>query len=911
MNRKNIIPILIVLMATSLIGIVAAQIYWIKETFWLTQRQIDTEIIGIMEHAIQKTEAEVNNRLIAADLGIDFSNSSGMAAKKDSLYRLKYMIDSMELAVAEAEINKKLGVKPALPNLPKSPTVGTNNLAFSATVSNRQPTQPNPNPANVCCKPNPEGGPENPNKPAISIASSPYPDRNYYRIYAADQSALSQATGQYFGVNNPWSAPVFSNGYSQTSLYGTTTPSSSSSFNVYTEGQPGSGLGTAKGNGLTAQIGQGATLTDGQIVVLANGRKMRVNIDPYIKTHVGVKQPSGRYIYADQQTMVEDFQLGRIGINDQASLNQLPGMWLGQVDSIYTALAPEFRVRQGRRQVLRHFNQQMEEFTSKSRQELSALRSINRRLAKVRAGNNTDILRYVDSLTKRQVEIAFSVARTQDSFAQLNNRILAPELSMQNDVLAVANQSCNMAPSAPNTDFGADRRGRQISSSNQGKSFTFRVNGDKDQQTAQLTENNEQAEAPIYTRNQQKDHRHQRTLIRPQVEIYRPAPTIVQQNPAQPAAITLAGLGRLGASVNRLIQSAALNSPDANPIDTGLLAAHLRKEFRLRNLDLDFEYAIINSNLDQVRPTFASAGFRTELTANSYKASLFPNEVNSGLFLSLYLQDRDSYALYNLKWSMLASVLFLVMIIGVFTAGIMTIIRQKRLSVIKSDFISNMTHELKTPLATISLAADTINSNAVLIEPDKIKYFTGIIKEENQRMNGHIERVLQMALLDKGEFRLKKTELNLVELVLDQGEYMSLSVANKGGFLDVDIPEDDLPIFADKLQIQSLLSNLIDNALKYCERVPHILVTVKQEGNYALLSVRDNGIGISEKAQKRIFDRFYRVAQGDLHDVKGFGLGLSFVKAIVEAHEGSVEVQSSCETGSCFMIRLPLITENS
>jgi two-component system phosphate regulon sensor histidine kinase PhoR len=247
----------------------------------------------------------------------------------------------------------------------------------------------------------------------------------------------------------------------------------------------------------------------------------------------------------------------------------------------------------------------------------------------------------------------------------------------------------------------------------------------------------------------------------------------------------------------------------------------------------------------------------------------------------------------------------------VFTAGIMTIIQQKRLSIIKSDFISNMTHELKTPLATISLAADTINSSSVLQAPDKIKYFTGIIKEENQRMNGHIERVLQMALLDKDEFRLKKCTVNLVEVVLEQGEYISLSVAEKGGKLEVDIQEDILEIEADKLQIQSLLTNLLDNALKYADSAPEIMIKLVREGNFAVLSVKDNGIGISAKAQKKIFDRFYRVTDGDLHTVKGFGLGLSFVKAITEAHGGNVSVESTIGKGSIFNISLPLISENA
>jgi two-component system phosphate regulon sensor histidine kinase PhoR len=247
----------------------------------------------------------------------------------------------------------------------------------------------------------------------------------------------------------------------------------------------------------------------------------------------------------------------------------------------------------------------------------------------------------------------------------------------------------------------------------------------------------------------------------------------------------------------------------------------------------------------------------------------------------------------------------------VFTAGIMTIIHQKRLSIIKSDFISNMTHELKTPLATISLAADTINNSKVIIAPDRIKYFTGIIKEENQRMNGHIERVLQMALLDKDEFKLKKCTLNLVETVLEQGEYISLSVAEKGGTLDVDIEEDILNIEADKLQIQSLLTNLLDNALKYAEQAPEIRIKLVRDAEFAVLSVQDNGIGISPKAQKKIFDRFYRVTEGDLHTVKGFGLGLSFVKAITEAHGGSVSVESTVGKGSTFFVRLPLISENA
>jgi two-component system phosphate regulon sensor histidine kinase PhoR len=236
---------------------------------------------------------------------------------------------------------------------------------------------------------------------------------------------------------------------------------------------------------------------------------------------------------------------------------------------------------------------------------------------------------------------------------------------------------------------------------------------------------------------------------------------------------------------------------------------------------------------------------------------------------------------------------------------IQVIFRQKQLSEIKNDFINNMTHEFKTPIATISLAADSIGSPVVMGNPDKIRRFIDIIRQENRRMNSQVERVLQMALIDKKDFELKITEVNVHDLVLQAVDNFSLQVEKREGIIRTELLADKPVIEADATHLTSVIHNLLDNANKYSPEKPDITVSTRNVPIGIEITVTDHGMGISKEARKHIFDKFYRVHTGNIHDVKGFGLGLSYVKAIMVAHKGLVDVKSEPGKGSSFSLTLP------
>jgi two-component system phosphate regulon sensor histidine kinase PhoR len=251
------------------------------------------------------------------------------------------------------------------------------------------------------------------------------------------------------------------------------------------------------------------------------------------------------------------------------------------------------------------------------------------------------------------------------------------------------------------------------------------------------------------------------------------------------------------------------------------------------------------------------------------------------------------------------SILFTGIILFCFWYTIQVIYRQKQLSEIKTDFINNMTHEFKTPIATISLAADSINNPMVVNNPEKIKRFVDIIRQENRRMNSQVERVLQMALIDKKDFDLSVSNLNMHEIIQQAVNNFSLQVEKRDGTLTVELLAENPMIEGDATHIASIIHNLLDNANKYSPELPKINVSTKNVPLGLEITVQDHGLGISKEARKHIFDKFYRVHTGNIHDVKGFGLGLSYVKAIMTAHKGQLEVKSEPGKGSAFILVFP------
>ena len=260
----------------------------------------------------------------------------------------------------------------------------------------------------------------------------------------------------------------------------------------------------------------------------------------------------------------------------------------------------------------------------------------------------------------------------------------------------------------------------------------------------------------------------------------------------------------------------------------------------------------------------------------------------------------------SMTWFIIGAVLFTAIIVTAFFLTVRALLKQKKLSEIKSDFINNMTHEFKTPLATISLAVDALKNEKVINNREKMDYFTGIIKEENKRMNKQVETILQAALLDKQEVQLNLKKLHAHDLIHSALNNINLQIDQIQGKLEVDLAATKDLVLADEVHFTNLINNLLDNAVKYSKDNLHIKISTQSLGNQLKIKIEDNGIGMSKETASRIFEKFYRAHTGNLHNVKGFGLGLSYVKTMVDAHHGTIKVESVPGKGSSFLMSFPL-----
>jgi two-component system phosphate regulon sensor histidine kinase PhoR len=295
---------------------------------------------------------------------------------------------------------------------------------------------------------------------------------------------------------------------------------------------------------------------------------------------------------------------------------------------------------------------------------------------------------------------------------------------------------------------------------------------------------------------------------------------------------------------------------------------------------------------------------------HGYEVMLFSKDEIPPGYLMIYFPTKASVVWSDTLPNLLGTIFFSAIILLCFAYTIFIILRQKKVSEMKSDFINNMTHEFKTPIATISLAADSITSPLVMNHPDKLKRFANIIKQENKRMNSQVEKVLQMAVIDKKEFSLKLTDINLHDVIYNAVENITLQVEKKDGTVNTELGATQPVIQGDMTHISNIINNLLDNANKYSPEQPEITVSTRNLANGVEVTVADKGIGMTSEARKHIFDKFYRVHTGNLHDVKGFGLGLSYVKAIMTAHKGQVDVKSELGKGSSFTLFFPKQVEN-
>ena len=349
------------------------------------------------------------------------------------------------------------------------------------------------------------------------------------------------------------------------------------------------------------------------------------------------------------------------------------------------------------------------------------------------------------------------------------------------------------------------------------------------------------------------------------------------------------------------------NKQEISDIIRASLNQHIKK-------DIPFEFAVSQNNLTGEEAQSANFVDYINDTVNSIHAviPLIPPSGSSlenlavQEFLVVIVPNEQSIVLKDIFWFILGSVLFTIIITTAFYITIRSLLKQKKLSEIKSDFINNMTHEFKTPLATISLAVDALKNEKVASDKEKTQYFTGVIKEENKRMNKQVEAILQAALLDKQEVQLNLKKHSAHDMINSAVNNMRLPVQEKGGQLDIRLEAKNDAIMADEVHFINFVNNLLDNAVKYSKENPVIKLTTANVGNQFRIRIEDNGIGMNKETLNRIFEKFYRAHTGNIHNVKGFGLGLSYVKTMVDAHKGTIKAESTLGKGSSFTILLPL-----
>ena len=336
-----------------------------------------------------------------------------------------------------------------------------------------------------------------------------------------------------------------------------------------------------------------------------------------------------------------------------------------------------------------------------------------------------------------------------------------------------------------------------------------------------------------------------------------------------------------------------------------ILDSMLRTEFNNHGIRIQYEFGIYDAQTESFR--VVKAINEESLTQTTLKASLFPNDIlNNGLSLMVNFPSKNQYLFEKVWLSLLVSLLFIVVIIGVFAYVVYKIIHQKKLADLKNDFINNMTHEFKTPLATVTLATEALSEDMVQSNQQMRSRYLQVIKEENTRLTTQVEKVLQLASLEQEELSFTRRQNSINELIESAASRARFQIEERDGKFQVKLLKNDLKFMADESHFSNALFNLLDNAIKYSTGPPYVELTAKVKKGELVISITDQGIGLSTEQKRQVFDKFYRVPTGNLHDVKGFGLGLNYVKYIIEAHGGRIELNSVLGEGSSFSIHFRL-----
>ena len=330
----------------------------------------------------------------------------------------------------------------------------------------------------------------------------------------------------------------------------------------------------------------------------------------------------------------------------------------------------------------------------------------------------------------------------------------------------------------------------------------------------------------------------------------------------------------------------------------------LESELSTKNIKTKFEFGIYNNGL---ATKIKSNSYLELQTGPSYKTPIFVNDNGESPYtLVVSFPERDKYVFSSIISVAGLSILLTLFVLVVSTTAVYQIIHQKKISEIKSDFINNMSHEFKTPIATINLAIDAIKNPKTMGKASKVKDYINVIKEENNRMLSQVEDILLISQLEKGLLPIKMESVNINNIIKNSIYHVNLILQNKKGKIEVEYNAYEPNIIGNFDHLTNVLVNILDNALKYSENIPTIKIVTNSSEDDLQINIEDNGIGMDKSTKRLIFDKFYRKESGNIHDIKGHGLGLSYVKKIIELHKGKIELISKIKEGTKFIIKLPL-----
>jgi len=372
--------------------------------------------------------------------------------------------------------------------------------------------------------------------------------------------------------------------------------------------------------------------------------------------------------------------------------------------------------------------------------------------------------------------------------------------------------------------------------------------------------------------------------------------------------------------VNQLMTSENVYSPEMVDVDTDLFWEHvdifsiihpdvldslLKVEFSSMQMQGDYDYSIYRES-DKSLIMGKFNGHLQQLTNSPHWVSLTCLCQSDNYLLSVYYPQQQQMILSKMIILPVMSGLFLLILIFSFFFTIHSVLKQKKLSEMKTDFVNNMTHEFKTPIATISVSSEMLGKDAIIKFPDKIKKYAKIIFDENTRLKNQVERVLQMAIIDKGDYKLKLKDIDAHDLINNCINNFTVHIKERNGNLNSDFQADKFMVRADQQHLTNIINNLLDNANKYSPANPEILIYSSNSNGKVYITVEDNGIGISKENQEDVFKKFHRLQTGNIHDAKGFGIGLFYVKTMIEKMGGHIDLKSEVNKGSSFIISFPV-----